>query len=239
MNTDRICIATITWARNKEEEKTLRSSLQQLALHNLPVFVTDGGSEASFVQFLQELPNVQVLKADRKGVHAQAENSLQAAYKTGAPFLLYTEPDKEEFFKTGLFKLLSQVEADNSLGIRLAARSAKGFGSFPSFQQMTETTINNCCSEITGQLFDYTFGPFLLNRNLVPYLNKLPEDVGWGWRPYLFSLANRLGLRIEALVDDFYCPPDQRADDAKERIYRMRQLEQNIRGIVHSTDVVL
>ncbi len=39
---------------------------------------------------------------------------------------------------------------------------------------------------------------------------------------------------MEAFEKDFYCPPHQRGDDANERIYRMKQLEQNISGLVLS-----
>ena len=93
--------------------------------------------------------------------------------------------------------------------------------------------------EVTGKEYDFTYGPFLLNRQLVPHLQKVKEDIGWGWRAYLFVLAHRLGLTLDAFIDDFVCPPDQRDDDQKERIYRMRQLEQNIRGIVLGSNVEL
>jgi hypothetical protein len=92
---------------------------------------------------------------------------------------------------------------------------------------------------VIGKKFDYTYGPFLLNSRLVPYLDHIKEDIGWGWRPYLFSVADRLGLEVAATTQNFQCPPDQQEDDAKERIYRMRQLEQNIRGIVLSTTINL
>ena len=40
-------------------------------------------------------------------------------------------------------------------GVLLAARSEKGFNTFPAFQRMSETTINNCCAELTGFPLDY------------------------------------------------------------------------------------
>ena len=239
MTSTHLSIATISWARNDVEEQLLKASLQQLSHLNIPVFITDGGSGDAFIDFVQSLPNVTLLMAKEKGLQAQARNSLQAAYDSGPSFILYTEPDKEAFFQTGLPLLLESFQPANQFGIQLAARSAAGFASFPAFQQMTETTINNCCAEATGKRLDYTYGPFLLKRELVPYLNLLKEDVGWGWRPYLFILAHRSGLTVEAYVFDFYCPPGQREDDAKERIYRMRQLEQNIRGIILATQAQL
>jgi hypothetical protein len=234
-----IQIATITWARNKAEEMILRESLQQLAALNIPVIITDGGSDESFLTFLRTVPHFTVLTGTTKGVYAQAANSLLAAYHSNAEFIFYTEPDKEIFFRTGLLQMLDKMNSDESLGIYMASRSTTGFETFPSFQQMTETTINNCCAEIVGKALDYTYGPFLLNRKLVPYLNMVQQDIGWGWRPYIFVIAHRLGYRVESFIDDFVCPPEQRADDATERIYRIQQLEQNSRSLVLAYNIAL
>ena len=239
MNKNNLCIATISWARNENEEKVLTNALEQLASFNIPVFITDGGSRDSFLQFLQNIPHFTLLKAEGKGVYAQAKNSLQAAGQTGSSFILYTEPDKEDFFRAGLPSLLDRVEEAASLGVHLASRSKTGFATFPAFQQMTETTINNCCKELIGDDVDYTYGPFLLNKKLVAYLDKVYEDIGWGWRPFIFTIAKRLGLDVKAFVQDFACPEEQRNDDQKERVYRMRQLEQNIRGIVLAANAEL
>lgn len=238
MDRKNISIATISWARNEEEERLLRASLQHLANLQIPVFITDGGSNESFLQFIRGIPHFTLLQAKEKGVFAQARNSLAAAYETDRPFVFYTEPDKESFFQGAIQNLMDEARADDSLGIYLASRSGKGFATFPPFQQMTETTINNCCTEVTGKEVDFTYGPFLLNRKLIPLISQLKEDVGWGWRPYAFVMAHRIGLGLDALVDDFICPAAQRSD-AKERIYRMKQLEQNIRGVVLAVNAEL
>lgn len=239
MNKNTLAIATITWARDDQEEDLLRQSLQQLAATGIKVFITDGGSGAAFLAFMRSFQNFAVSEATVKGVWAQANGSLSAAYQSGAPFIFYTEPDKLEFFRTSLQGMLDAVQTDEQTGIVLAARSATGLATFPAFQQMTETTINNCCAAVTGKTFDYTYGPFLLNRQLVPYLEQMREDTGWGWRPYSFNIACRLEYRVEALEGDFTCPVSQQQDNPAERIYRMRQLQQNIHGIVLSTKAVL
>ncbi|HUC81376.1 MAG TPA: hypothetical protein VMR70_10695 [Flavisolibacter sp.] len=231
MNKEKISIATICWARNGAEENLLRLSLQALARLNIPVFITDGGSSDSFLSFLKTIPHFTVLQAAEKGVQAQATTSLFAAAENKTPFVFYTEPDKKAFFKDSLEIFLQNAPGDESTGVYLAARSADGYATFPPFQQMTETTINNCCAEVMGKSFDFTYGPFLMNAKLIPTLQDV-KDIGWGWRPYVFVMAHRLGLSVDAWVQNFVCPPDQRADDTKERLYRMRQLEQNIRGIV-------
>jgi hypothetical protein len=235
MGTDEFCIATISLVRNEEEERLLKASLQQLSLLNIPVFVTDGGSPKSFLHFLQRLPNFILLSSGAKGVFAQAKNSLQEAAKTERPFLFYTEPDKLDFFRSALVEMLASISAADNLGVAIASRSAKSFGTFPAFQQMAETTINNCCAEAIGLSADYCYGPFLLNKKLVSFLSTVQEDIGWGWRPFVFNTAQRMGYKVDVVEGDFFCPEDQRDDDAAERVYRMKQLEQNISGLVLST----
>lgn len=239
MNKNDLSIATITWARDENEETLLRQSLQQLAKLQIPVFITDGGSKNSFLNFLKNFPNFVLLETEARGVWAQVKNSLSKAYQSGSAFIFYTEPDKHDFFETGIQRMLDEVMVNERLGIITASRSAAGFATFPAFQQMTETTINNCCTEITGIPLDYTYGPFILNRQLVPYLQLVLEDIGWGWRPYTFAIAHRLGYTIEAFADAFSCPSAQQQDSKAERIYRMRQLSQNIQGTVLATTVSL
>jgi len=239
MNINKVAVATITWARDAQEEQLLRASLQYLAKLEIPVFITDGGSNSSFLRFLAEFPHFQVSQAATKGVWAQARSSLQAAYQSGAAFILYTEPDKQNFFQHALPRFIAAAPEHDPVGVVLAARSEAGFATFPTFQRTTETTINQCCAEIMGHPIDYTYGPFLLNRNLVPYLSLVQEDIGWGWRPYTFGVAHRLNYEVTYSVEDFACPEEQREDTPLERIYRMRQLSQNIQGLVLSTSVKL
>jgi hypothetical protein len=231
-----VCIATISWARNEEEENTLSESLTGLAGLGIPVYITDGGSSERFRKCLNSFPNFAVQQA--KGLWPQAKNSIRAAQQSGAHFILYTEPDKFEFFSNHLSNLFRQP-VDDKTGVLLASRSSQGFSTFPSFQQMTETTINNCCKEVIGKDIDYCYGPFLFNVKLIPYLDALDDNCGWGWRPFVFAMAHRLGLRVESFQGDFYCPADQRQDDEGERIYRMKQLTQNINGLVQATIVDL
>ena len=230
-----IGIATIAWARNEEEENTLRSSLMQLAALNIPVYITDGGSSENFLSFLRGLAGFTVFHA--RSLWPQAKTSITEAYKSGAEFIFYTEPDKEEFFSQHLQSMFEAINVEDKTGIVLVSRSKKGFDSFPFFQQMTETTINRCCAEIIGREADYCYGPFLLSSQLLPYLELLNENCGWGWRPFAFAIAHRLGLKVESYQGDFMCPADQRQDNQQERIYRMKQLAQNINGIVEATAI--
>ena len=238
MNHQQLCIATISWARDESEEETLRQSLTQLSTLGLPVFITDGGSGDAFVEYITGLSHFNVLRPTQKGLWGQAKTSLLHAANSGSPFIMYTEPDKLDFFRH-LPNMLDAIDVNEATGIVLASRSSAGLESFPRFQQMTEATINNCCAEILGQDVDYTYGPFIINKKVIPHMESLPDDIGWGWRPCAFNIAARLGLSLQAYVSDFLCPADQRDNDATERIYRMKQLTQNIQGLVLSTTAPL
>ncbi len=104
MRAEDVIIATITLARNEEEENELKKSLQQLALLNIPVIIADGGSIASFMDFITGISQFTILATKQSGVLAQAKASVLAAYETNTPFIFYTEPDKKDFFNTGLAK---------------------------------------------------------------------------------------------------------------------------------------
>jgi hypothetical protein len=236
MKTKDLFIATISWARNEEEEKILHTSLKQLAELDVPVCITDGGSTDSFIEFLHGIPHFVVRQA--KGLWPQARLSITTAMESGGQHIFYMEPDKLQFFSKHLKQMLNAIEVEKA-GVVLASRSAKGFSSFPAFQQMTEATINNCCKEVIGKEMDYCYGPFLFNSNLIPYLKLLDDTIGWGWRPFLFAIAHRIGFSLKKFEDDFTCPPDQQTDNESERIYRMKQLTQNINGLIQAATMDL
>ena len=238
MNKEDLAIATMSLARDPEEETLLRKSLTHLSKLNIPIFLTDGGSNEDFLHYLLSLPNITLLEP-RQGLWNQTHSSLTAAYETNRKFILYTEPDKSDFFEQSLPSLIEKVQVDDKTGVVMAARSVHGFESFPAFQQMTETTINNCCNELIGLKADYVYGPFLINRSVIPFLKPLEAGIGWGWRPYAFHLANRLGLNVSAYTGDFFCPKGQREDSTKERIYRMKQMNQNIEGLILATNAAI
>jgi hypothetical protein len=236
-----ISIVTMSWARDAQEDSLLRESLSELAALNLPVFVTDGGSGETFVDYLRGLPRFNVFEPEARGLWPQVRRSLRAAYEADAAtdFILYTEPDKKDFFREGLRDLISEANAGERAGVVLAARTSESFATFPAFQRHTETTINVCCAEVVGERFDFTYGPFLLDRRLVPHLLGAPDDIGWGWRPYAFGIASRLGLRVESLEKAAACPAEQREESRAERMYRIRQLSQSLEGLLLSTTAEL
>src|SRR5687768_10529202 len=119
MNTKDVVIATMTLARNKEEKELLQGALSILADLDLPVYITDGGSAEDFLDFLKKIPQFKLLNPG-KGVWNQTKNSLQASYKSGSPFIFYTEPDKANFFEHALSPLLKEISVKEDTGVVMA-----------------------------------------------------------------------------------------------------------------------
>jgi hypothetical protein len=226
-----LAVATVTLVRDEDEEPLLRRSMEALARVGRPVFVSDGGSDDGFVSFLRSLPNVTGIEPAGSGLVGQVRGSLAAAAASGARFVLYTESDKQEFFETRLPAFIGHLAADESLGVMLAARSPSAFSTFPPMQRFTESTINDLCEGFFGARGDYSYGPFLLRSALVPYVPHTAADLGWGWRHFLFAIAHRLGHSIVHVPDDSACPDDQREENDRDRLHRLRQLAQNVRGL--------
>jgi hypothetical protein len=228
---DDIAIATMTLVRDAEEELLLRRSMEALARHGRRVFVSDGGSGDAFVAFLGSLPSVTVVAPAARGLVGQVRGSLAAAVRSGARSVMYTESDKQAFFESSLHTLIDMIPSGESTGLALAARSEEALSTFPSIQQFTEGVINDLCRRFFGASGDYSYGPFVLPADLVRYIDRAPDDLGWGWRHFLFSVAHRLGRRVRHAAGDYECPDDQRREDDRERLHRLRQLAQNVRGL--------
>lgn len=231
-NSHHLTIATMTLARNEAERAVLRDSLRSLARLNLPTVVTDGGSDASFVEFLRGFPHFRVIEAASAGVVEQTRQSLRAASETGAQLILYTEPDKRDFFELRVREFIARADESASPAVILAARSAESFSTFPRIQRYTESVVNKLCGEHVGLDTDFCYGPLILDRTLVPALDTVGAEIGWGWRFFVFALAQRLGLPLKAHAGSYPCPVKQRDEDAGERLHRMRQLSQNIQGLI-------
>ncbi len=232
MNAHRVAVATITWARTADEELSLRRALPCLCEAGLPVVVADKGSNASFTAFVRALPRVLVVEPSVATLVGQTTAAIAAALRVGTPYVLYTEPDKEAFFAQHLRAFLERAPEGPDVGAVLASRSEASFRSFPPTQQYTEGVANHLCAEAIGTPGDYMYGPFLMSRTVAEETSRIHSDVGWGWRPYTFRAAHRCGLRVVHVHDHYCCPPDQRDENEDDRVHRLRQLRDNILGLI-------
>jgi len=225
-----VAVATITWARSASEEGLLRRALARLSHAGLPIAVSDTGKSRSFAKFLTTHPEFAV-SIESRGLVAQVEATLRLAARFDTPFVLYTEPDKTRFFER-LNDFVEQAIDRREPALVLASRSNKSFRTYPPVQRYTEGVINDLCGETVEAGGDFSYGPFLFPRTLLRHLLPLPGEIGWGWRHYAFRQAHRRGLHIHHVVDDYPCPRDQRGEDDGERAHRLRQLSQNILGLL-------
>lgn len=234
-----IVAATITLAREPSEGELLQRSITALTRIGQPVFVCDGGSGDEFLRFLRALPGVTVVAPSARGLVGQVRAATLAASGAQPDFVLYTEPDKLEFFDQHLPGFIAHAPLDTNPGVVLAARSPAALETFPPMQQYTEAAINKLCGDFLRVEGDYSFGPFLVRNDLVPYVNAIKEDIGWGWRHFLFAVTHRLKFPLTHITEDFLCPEDQRHEDERERLHRVRQLGQNINGLLAGLTVDL
>lgn len=167
-----------------------------------------------------------------RGLVHQVQTSVRAAAEWARPFILYTESDKLQFFQRSLAAFLNSAPDGEDVGIVLACRTEVAFATFPPLQRFCENTINVLTGEATSVIADYSYGPFLMRRALAERLEAVPARLGWGWRHYIFATAAQLGFRIVTVPGDHLCPENQRQEDAGERIHRLRQLSQNVDGLV-------
>lgn len=227
-----VAVATVTWVRSPAEEALLVRSLWVLADVGLPVAVADRGASATFGASLRRLPGFRVTVPAEQGLVPQATAAIEIAAAFDRRFVLYVEPDKERFMGLPLREFIRRAPDDNDVGVVLAARSTESMGTFPEMQRYTEGVINHLAGSLIGADGDYSYGPFLMNRGLLPHLTPLEPRLSWGWRHFAFLRAHRHGFRVHHVCGDYPCPPDQRHESPAERAHRMRQLSQNILGLI-------
>jgi hypothetical protein len=232
METRSLSIATMTWVRSPDEERLLRRSLTRLSDNGLPVAIADSGTNEAFGAFLRSLPGVRVTEPSAPGLVAQVQASVALAVSFETAYTLYLEPDKELFIDQFMSTFIRRAPADEGVGVVLASRSPIGFETFPPMQRYTEGVINRLCEERLGPRGDYSYGPFLVTRALLPRVAAMDRRLGWGWRHALFAAAAAAGLPIVHVTDDYPCPPDQRTESGEDQRHRMRQLSENILGLL-------
>lgn len=234
----RLAVITMTLARNDSEAAMLLKALRVLDQLGLPIFVGEGGSPETFLQGIRRLPNVKVCPmapGKKTTLVRQIQAAVARAQSVDPQFLLYTEPDKQQFFRRGARRLADSVAlGDPQAGLVIASRTSRAFKTFPSGQQAAETLMNRIASEALRIQADYTYGPMLINNRLARYVSLIPKNLSWGWRFYLMAIARQLRMPIEVFPVTTGCPRSQRGeDDRASREYRLRQLVQNVTGLAN------
>jgi hypothetical protein len=227
-----VAVATMMRAQSADEERLLVRALDVLSRAGLPVAVAERGSHPRFVERVSSLRGFRVTRTSSAGLVAQIHDSLRLARAFDTRYVVYVEPDKEAFFARDLLDFLHGAPDDADVGVVLAARSDKSFATFPPMQRYTESVINHLCADVLGVAGDFSYGPFVMTRSLARQATDLDPTLGWGWRQATFVNAWRSGHRLVHSVGEYPCPPEQRSEDHHERMHRLRQLSQNIHGLL-------
>jgi hypothetical protein len=185
-----------------------------------------------FAERLSRLANAAVVSVREEGLVPQIMAALDAAAARQPEMLFYTEPDKESFFASAAARFLDAARRLGKPALVLAARSEASFETFPPMQRYTEAVINHLCSDCLGIAGDYSYGPFVMPGRLLSHVRTVPRDLGWGWRLAAFRAAGRERLPIVHLPYDLPCPVSQTHEDQADREHRIRQLSENLRGLL-------
>ena len=229
-----ISVATITRARDPREENLITRTLNALSNLGIPVVVADGGSRAAFLDSLSRIPNLTLTPPDHPGLIGQVKASIRMAREAGSDYILYLESDKELFVSGPMTNFVESATVEPDTGAILASRSRHSFETFPPFQRRLESAFNSVASGVLGLGADYLYGPFLMERSIAAHVEGVADDLGWGWRPFIFATTHRLGRRVCAIEGDYMCPSEQTFEDGADRLHRLRQLGQNIDGLTRA-----
>ena len=232
MRTDQICAATITRARDQNEEELIHRTLTALSTRGFHIVAADGGSRPSFVEALSRVPNLTLASSEHSGLIGQIQASVRAARTRSARHILYVESDKEQFVSGAMDAFISKALEHENAGVVLASRSPSSFATFPPFQRRAESAFNAVASVILGVDADFLYGPFLMNGDVAALVDGAAPDLGWGWRPFVFSTARQRGQRMVIVEGDYPCPRDQVHEHDADRQHRLRQLGENLKGLV-------
>ncbi len=237
MSYERLVFSTVTLAKTREEEETIVRGIEMLSSKNIPsLIIVDGGSSSDFIARLGAIPRTSLVQKGG-GLFVQTKEALNKASGESSPYIFYAESNKEQFFKTSLDefvqKAFEHMERDPNCGIVLPSRTSGSFATFPSFQREEELSLNRLLKELMGRAGDedFAYGPRIILRDLIPYLNRASKEIGWGWMSYLLIIVNRLGKSIYTIPLELPCPEKERGETRADKLYRLEQFRNHIDGI--------
>ena len=230
---DNLTLITITLAKDHIEAAHLAKCLKVAAQHSAHIVVGDAAHGLNMQEYLTGVPNVFVHRTggDRQTLVGQLMTAICNLPAPSPSFVLYSEPDKLEFFERQLPRFASALSLEDEIGIVLMARDDAQFSTFPSAMQLTESLTNTLVASFIGTPGDYCYGPMLIRTELLEVLDidKDAQTLGWGWRFLVMGYARKKGLRIKHIPFAAPCPFEQRGE--KSDLYRLQQMSQNVEGL--------
>lgn len=228
-----VVIFTATLQRLDDEVSRAREIVSRKFFDNtanlgIRCVVVDGGSDESFIEYLQTLDNVKIIQVSGGTAGEQRRIALNAALEyEDANYFLYIDPEKDDFIRRETLEPLVMELRENKTDIAVARRRSKE--SYPKFQSWIETRANKRANkllpeEYTDTDIDFWFGPKMFNRNgadfFTNYKGKLDK-----WDSHMKPIldAARAGSRISSIDVDYSVDPEQtKAEEADEKTKRKR-----------------
>lgn len=242
MNKDLICFATVTLARSRSEEKIILESLKALSETGLSMVVVDGGSSKDFIADLKSIPRINIKRETKGNLFTQVRQALKEA-SVRYPFIFYSESNKFEFLfkksKDFLRDARVLIQSDQNLGMILASRSKKSIATFPKFQRLEESIINEllCYLLKKKSTVDFTYGPRIINVSLIRYLEDISLNLGWGWMSFLLFAAKAENKKIYSTTLEALCPKNERMETKSDTKFRLRQFQNHLSAIDHGVSI--
>jgi hypothetical protein len=218
-----IAIATITFDK-KGDQELLEYGMELLSRFPYPVFVADGGSSERFVRVLEKMGHDVDYVPD--GLTESLKNAVLRASES-AGLVLYTEPDKCEWFNEGLEKTV-HAYLDGKRGFAAVGRTPEQMQSFPLHQRYWEQRMNEIIFGNIGIEGDFVYGPKAFPSLLGNEVGKIHRDIGWGPLIFLVGRSYSMGIPVEVLYTASPCPEEQRSED--DELYRINQFCDNVLG---------
>lgn len=219
-----LAIATMTFAKTKEEAELMESALKILADKGYSAYVADGASPVEGFARNIGLMGHQVVEV--RGLAPQQRDSISRA-SDKSPFVLYTEPDKYDWFVNG-FERFVDAYSRGKKGFAAVGRTPEQMKTFPPHQQYWENKMNSIIEYETGIKGDFIYGPKFFPSVLGNHVKDFKKGVGWQTVMFLPGRAYNLRMPIEIIETASECPINQRREDNAE--YREKQFEQNKLG---------
>lgn len=213
-------------------------SLESAARMGYQVVAVDDGCSGQFRQNL-ERRNVHILEGGL-GMSSGRRQALRAASELeDVKVLAWIEPEKSDFFATGLGVASAPLLKDEA-DLVIPSRSPESFDNYPSYQIKTEQRgngeVNSFLREHSllkpeDQDLDYWFGPRLLQNKpelvelfMERYLYCDPESLVDRWVlmiPVIAALER--GFRVKSVPVNYTHPVEQRtAEEGDENFNRKR-----------------
>jgi len=193
--------------------------------NDIKIVVSDGGSNADFLEMAASYPNVTILQEPEGSTMGSSrrfalEQALDDAKNDPEHIFMWLEPEKIELADPTILTMLTQPIREGTADIVVPSR--KNLDTLPKQQAWIETRANERASNIMkgkapNELVDRTeppldlwFGPKVFNAQGAQYFAQYQGDLDkWDATIKPVLNAHKDGLRITNVPIDFNYPPSQ------------------------------